>query len=66
MVNHLAVKKELAELRKMVDNLDKLQAKLLDTTLPHYEHQAISAAITALKEIIVWKTMEVKHMLKIS
>lgn len=66
MVNPLALQKGLAELSKMVGNLDILQHQLQDTTLPHYEHQAISAAISALQEIIAWKTREIKHMLKIS
>lgn len=64
MVNHPALQKDLAKLKNMVDRLNSLQDKLQDTTLPHHEHQIISAAIVSLTELLEVTSRDVKRRLK--
>jgi len=47
----------------MVRHLEMFQAKL-NEDLPHYEKQAIEAAIVELKHAIVCKTRDVKRRLR--
>lgn len=64
MVNHPALKKDLADLEMMTFRLEELQRQLQDETKPHHERQIISAAIVSLSEIIAVKTRDVKRRLK--
>lgn len=52
---------DLRQLRKMVDNYTKFEAKLDDPALPHAERQIIEAALVMLKQFMTTKTRDLNR-----